>query len=274
MELIIDKLVKIYFSPTLSTENIVHSIAKGWNISEQRTINLNSLEQRHNVKFNIEPSEAVILGIPVYEERIPDLLYPVLTKVRGSRNPMILVVTYGNISAGIALKQLSKMMRNQGFKIIAAASFIGEHSFSHEEIKIASGRPDSKDMEKAELLGKQIFQKIDKTEKIENLPELSIKGELRAMGKLLPRHSELTFAHSPVIDPNLCKKCKKCLEVCPVNAIDPETLKSRDKLCIRCFACVKLCPNNARKIIYKKPVLVKTVLKQLGKKRKEPEIYI
>ena len=94
------------------------------------------------------------------------------------------------------------------------------------------------------------------------------------MGKLLPRHSELTFAHSPVIDPNLCQNCKKCLEVCPVNAIDPETLKSRDKLCIRCFACVKLCPNHARKIIYKKPVLVKTVLKQLGKKRKEPEIYI
>jgi len=274
MELMIDKLVKIYFSPTLSTENIVHSIAKGWNVSEQRTICLNSLEQRHNLKFNIGPTEAVILGIPVYEERIPDLLYPVLSKVRGSGHPMVLLATYGNISAGIALKQLSKMMRNQGFKIIAAASFIGEHSFSHEEIKIASGRPDSKDMEKAILLGKQIFQKIDKTEKIENLPELNIKGELRAMGKLLPRHSELTFAHSPVIDPNLCKKCKKCLEFCPVNAIDPETLKSRDKLCIRCFACVKLCPNNARKIIYKKPVFVKTALKQLGKKRKEPEIYI
>lgn len=274
MQLIIDRLVNMYFSPTHSTEKIVYTIAKSWGVPEQRTINISTLTQRHNFKFNIQPNEAIILGIPVYEERIPDLLYPVLTKVRGSGHPMILVVTYGNISAGIALKQLSRMMKNQGFKIIAAASFIGEHSFSQEEIKIASGRPDSKDMEKAELLGKQISQKIKNVEKIENLPEINIKGELRAMGKLLPRHSELTFAHSPIIDPNLCKKCKKCLEVCPVNAIDPETLKSRDKLCIRCFACVKLCPNNARKIIYKKPVLVKTVLKQLGKKRKEPEIYI
>jgi ferredoxin len=91
---------------------------------------------------------------------------------------------------------------------------------------------------------------------------------------LLPRHSEITFAYSPVVDSALCKKCKKCLEVCPVNAIDPDNLKSRDKLCIRCFACVKFCPNNARKVIFKKPVLVKNTLKQLSKKRREPEIYI
>ncbi len=272
--MIIDKLVKVFFSPTRSTEKIVHAIAKGWGIAEQKTINLNSLEQRHNFKFNIQPSEAVILGIPVYEERIPNLLYPVLSKIRGQDQPMILVVTYGNISAGIALKQITKIMRSQGFKIIAAANFIGEHAFSQENLKIAFGRPDRQDIEKAELLGKQIQQKIESTEKIKNIPELKIKGELLPMSKLLPRHSEIIFTHAPVIDSQLCQHCRKCLEICPVNAIDPDTLISRDKLCIRCFACVKLCPNNARRITYKKPVLVKTVLKKLGKKRKEPEIYI
>jgi ferredoxin len=243
-------------------------------VPEQRNINLNSLAERHNFKLELQSDEAIILGIPVYEERIPDLLYPVLSKIKGKDQLMVLIVIYGNISAGIALKQLTKIMTNQGFNIIAAASFIGEHSFSYKDFKIAAGRPDNEDLEIAKSFGRQIKDKIESIENIDNMVELNIKGELSSVGKLLPRHSELTFAHAPIIDFNLCKKCKKCLEICPVNAIDPENLRSRDKLCIRCFACVKLCPNNARKVVYKNPVLVKTVLKKLGKKRKEPEIYI
>jgi len=272
--LIIDKLIKICFSPTNSTQKIVYIIAEEWGIPKQININLNSLEERHNFKLKIQPDEAVILGIPVYEERIPDLLYPVLTNLKGNGQQIVLVATYGNISGGIALKQLARIMRYQDFKIIAAATFIGEHSFSYKDFKIAAGRPDNEDLEIAKSFGRQIKDKIESIENLDNIAELNIKGELTSVGKLLPRHSELTFAHAPIIDFNLCKKCKKCLEICPVNAIDPENLRSRDKLCIRCFACVKLCPNNARKVVYKKPVLIKTVLKKLGKKRKEPEIYI
>lgn len=272
--MIINKLVKVYFSPTQNTEKIVSAIAESWGINEQKTINLNSLKQRHDFKSNIQSDEAMILGIPVYEERIPSLLYPVLSKIKGKGQPIVIIATYGNISVGIALKQLTEMMRKQGFKIIAAASFIGEHSFSYKDFKIAAGRPDVKDLEKARLFGKQISQKITNINKIENIPKLNIKSKLRAMGKLLPRHSEVIFTHAPFLDSSLCQNCKKCLEVCPVNAIDKENLKSREKLCIRCFGCVKLCPNSARKTIYKKPILVRNTLKRLGKKRREPDIYI
>ena len=267
-------MINVYFSPTHTTKKIVSAIAESWGINEQKIINLNSLTQRHNFKFNIQSDEAMILGIPVYNERIPDLLYPALSKIKGNGQPMVIIATYGNISAGITLKQLTELMRKQGFKIIAAASFIGEHSFSRDDTKIAPERPDVKDLEKARLFGKQISQKIASIDKIENIPELNIKGKLRAMGKLLPRHSEVIFTCAPFLDSNLCQNCKKCLDVCPVNAIDKKNLKSREKLCIRCFACVKFCPNNARKIIYKKPIIVKHALKKLGKKRSEPEIYI
>jgi len=271
---IIDKLIKIYFSPTHSTERIINSIVKGWGVSEQRTINLNSLKQRHNFKFSIQPTDAVILGMPVYEERIPDLLYPALSKIRGQGHPIVLVVTYGNISAGISLKQLNKIMNFHGFRTIAAASFIGEHAFSQGNFKIAPGRPDNQDLKIAESLGKQIREKTEQIQLTGEIKDLDIEGELLPMGKLLPKHSEIFLTHAPVIDKNFCKNCRKCLEACPVNAIDLISLQSREKLCIRCFACVKSCPNGARKIIYKKPVLVKTALKKLGKKRKEPKIYI
>ena len=272
--MLINKLLKIYFSPTHSTEKIILAVARGWGISEQRTINLNSLEQRHNFKFNLNANEAVILGIPTYEERIPSILYPALWKIRGNNNAMVLVVTYGNISAGITLQQLSKMMSHQGFKIIAAANFISEHAFSHGEIRIAPGRPDVLDLEKAEQLGKQVQQKIESSKDLKIIPDLNIRGELLPVSKLLPKHSEILFTHAPQIIPELCQNCRKCLEVCPVKAIDPHSLKSREKLCIRCFACVKLCPHHARKIIFKQPLLAKTFLKRIGRKRKEPEIYI
>ncbi|MDD4362820.1 MAG: EFR1 family ferrodoxin [Atribacterota bacterium] len=270
----INKLVKIYFSPTHSTEKIINAIAKGWNIPNQKNISLNSLIERHNFNPDIQINEAILLGIPVYEERIPSLLYPALIKMKGLGQPIVLVVTYGNISAGIALQQLKKMMQFQGFKIIAAASFIGEHSFSYQDIKIADGRPDKKDLILAESFGKQIKEKIEQNEGMENINNLEIKGELLTFNRVLPKHSELLITHAPVIDKNICQKCKKCLAVCPMNAIDPISLKSREKLCIRCFACVKLCPFSARKISYKKMPLIKSALKIIGKKRKEPKIYL
>jgi ferredoxin len=272
--LLINKLLLIYFSPTHSTAQIVQAMARGWNIPEQRTINLNSIKQRHNFQFTLKPSEAVILGIPTYQERIPNLLYPVLHKIIGNNDPMVLVATYGNISAGITLRELYKLMSHQGFKIIAAANFISEHSFFQGEIKIASGRPDQQDLEKAELFGKQIRQKMEATENLEKVPELNIKGKLLTINKLLPEYSELLFSHAPQIDVQLCQHCRKCLEACPVNAINPNNLKSRDKLCIHCMACVKTCPAQARKIVYKKQWLTKAWLNIVGKKRKEPVIYI
>jgi len=272
--LLINKLLLIYFSPTNSTSQIVQAIARGWEITEQRTLNLNSLKQRHNFQFTLKPSEAVILGIPTYQERIPNLLYPVLHKIIGNNDPMVLVVTYGNISAGITLKQLYKLMSHQGFKIIAAANFISEHSFSHGEIKIASGRPDQRDLEKAELFGKQIRQKTEAIENLDKVPELNIKEKLLTINKLLPEYSEMLFPYAPQIDAQLCQHCRKCLEACPVNAINPNNLKSRDKLCIHCMACVKTCPTQARKIVYKNPWLAKILLNIVGKKRKEPVIYI
>lgn len=272
--MIIDKIVNIYFSPTHSTEKIVNSILKGMGIGDQRVINLNSLKQRYSVRFHFLPSEVVILGIPVYEERIPTLLYPVLYKIKGQHQLMILVVTYGNISPGIALKQLYGIMSDQGFKITAAASFIGEHSFSVADTKFAPGRPDNQDLKKAVLFGEQIHKKIKSAKKIEDIQELHIGGKLLSMGRFLPKHSEMLFAHAPDINQQLCQRCYQCLESCPVNAIDSFSLKSREKLCIRCFACVRHCPTNARKVVFKRAILVRTLLKKLAKKRKEPKIYI
>lgn len=270
----VNNIVKIFFSPTRSTEKIVNVVTQYWENENQRIVNLNSIKHRYNFSLTLQENELVFLGIPVYEGKIPNLLYPVLYKIRGKGHPIVLIVTYGNINPGIAIKQLYAMMKRQGFNIIAAGIFVGEHSFSYGETKIASGRPDKKDIEQASLFGLQIKQKLASTNQVIPISESSIRGYLPVFDKLLPTCREILFPSAPIIQKDICKRCGKCLDVCPVDAINPEDYGSKYKLCIKCFACVKFCPNNARKIIYKKPVFLKTILKQMGEKRKEPEIYI
>ncbi len=49
----------------------------------------------------------------------------------------------------------------------------------------------------------------------------------------------------PVIDHNLCNKCRSCENVCPAKAI--EGFNINHKNCIRCYCCFEVCPQNAIK---------------------------
>ena len=52
------------------------------------------------------------------------------------------------------------------------------------------------------------------------------------------------------IDENKCKKCFKCIAVCPVkfcNTINDEFISVNHDLCIFCGKCIVACPHNARK---------------------------
>lgn len=46
-----------------------------------------------------------------------------------------------------------------------------------------------------------------------------------------------------------CKDCNKCVDVCPVGAIDIATKISNYATCIRCGECIDICENDARRMI-------------------------
>ncbi|MGM0608466.1 MAG: indolepyruvate ferredoxin oxidoreductase subunit alpha [Candidatus Muiribacteriota bacterium] len=50
-----------------------------------------------------------------------------------------------------------------------------------------------------------------------------------------------------IIDSDLCIKCGKCYEICPVEAVDKvdELYKVNDSKCINCLACERECPAQA-----------------------------
>lgn len=263
----------IYFSPTGTTKKIITSIVKGMGIVCNNPIDLTFPKVRNTIAPQID-GDIVVIGVPVYEETIPKMIYPFLTSLKGSEKPVVLVAVYGNIGDGIVLNELDYITKNAGFKVVAAGSFIGEHSFSTKEVPIEEGRPNYEDLSKAEEFGRSIIRKLQKTEDLNDTFLEIPQGKLPIIAKVLPRNSARIFTKTPFADMSKCNNCGVCVKLCPMNAINKDTLKINEDECIRCFSCVKRCPKKARKIIYKPRFLVCKILRVKSKIKKTPQIYL
>jgi hypothetical protein len=83
-----------------------------------------------------------------------------LESIRGLDTPAVLVVVYGNRAYEKALMELDAFAIPHGLKVIAGATFIGEHSYSTDKCPIADGRPNESDLDYAEDFGKKIMEKF------------------------------------------------------------------------------------------------------------------
>ena len=153
------------------------------------------------------------------------------------------------------------MATENGFNVVATAGFIGEHSYSYiTKFDIAVNRPDDKDLSIAEKFGQDIGHKIFdgyivKTEPLGNRPYQE------------GRVSQLIAVETL----DSCIECGKCMDVCPVAAIDLK-FKSNPEVCIMCGACGKVCPIGAKISTVDK---VLTSAKRLSLlERKEPVTFI
>ena len=255
----------IYFSPTQSTKKILNAIADGINISFREEVDLTFAAFNGEQQENIE--DVAIIGVPVYSGRIPEIAISRMNGIKGNGIPAIIIVLYGNREFEDALMELKDFAENMGFNVIAAASFIGEHSLSSKEQPIAYGRPDILDIEKAVKLGRRIKEKI--TAQIFNKTEIVVAGHYPYKErKPKPIITLVTIEKR-------CIACNKCIHVCPVAAIPSDNpLITDGAKCLRCSACIRVCPQSARLIT---DSLSKEIAKRLFdtcKIRKEPEYFI
>lgn len=271
--MIINSATIIYFSPTGTTKKIINSIVRGMDIICSNLFDLTSSKVRNAAAPQID-GDIVLIGVPVYEERIPKMLYPFLNSLKSNKKPVVIVAVYGNIGDGIVLNELNFITKNSGFKLVAAGSFIGEHSFSTKDVPIEEGRPNYEDLRKAEEFGRNIMRKMEKIGDINDVLLEIPQGKLPLIAKILPKNSARIFTKTPIANMNICNNCGACAKLCPMNAINKDTLKINENECIRCFCCVKRCPKKARQIIYKPKFLVSNILKAKSKIKKNPQIYL
>jgi len=269
----VKRVIQVYFSPTDSTKKIIKEITKGMEIDNSVEYDLTKLENRENLQLKLKKDDLLLVGVPVYEEQVPKILKPILEHIKGNNQLAITIAVYGNIGYGITLGQLNKTFRENGFNILGSAAFIGEHSFSNPNLKIADNRPDSDDLRKAEIFGRNMANKVYHFNTKENIKKINVEGDLPLISKILPQGSINMFAGIPEVDNVKCNKCGICSQACPVQAIENKEFQVKADDCIRCFACVKKCPQQARNIEIKKKIIAKNFLKFKGSQRKEPDFF-
>ncbi len=228
----------LYFSPTQGTKKIVREIAQeiaqGMDATKDIIEYDITLPSNRESGMTFDQDDLVIVGVPVYAGRVPGFLVPFFEKIHGQRTWVVPVVSYGNRAYDDALLELKDLFEHNGFISLAAGAFVGEHSYSDA---IASGRPNTGDLNFACNFGQMIAKKLSK--------ELTPLGEVPGAYPYKPKKPGTLMAP---ITTEECNNCSICVRQCPMAAINQEDVRSVDStLCIHCNACVKACPQGAKR---------------------------
>ena len=239
------RVTALYFSPTHGTRAYVRAVAAAIP-GEHREVDLTRPEERRK-EYHFTENDLVILGVPVYYGRVPEV-EGLLDGLHGGNTPVILLAVYGNRLIDDALVELSDLCVARGFRTLAAGSFVAPHTFS---AKVGKGRPSEADLAAAAELGRRAADK------------LSGAWEPPALPGNRPYRDFQRAPFYPEGDGS-CTGCGACAAVCPNHVIEvvPEhkrkpvvlcqnkdkgaqTRKACTAGCIGCMKCAKACPREA-----------------------------
>lgn len=246
----------IVFSPTGTSRRVADVIVRGFGAEDVRPVDVTYLPAAPAV---LPREAAALFAVPVYGGHVAPLALRRIGEIRGEGTPALLVVLYGNRSAGCALRELAEAVQARGFVPIAAAACIGEHSYSTKRYPIAAGRPDAQDLAEAEAFGRRTAERlvaIPHPAAIDagrlRLPRNSFTSTFRFVRFVLDyrrKQKKHPVKVLPVTDATRCTHCGRCATLCPTQAIEcGNELYTDPSRCIKCAACVKGCPFDARSL--------------------------
>ena len=262
----------LWFSPTGTTKRIVSEIAKAVvNETGSKLCEVDiTLPQKRTEVLAFAKEQLVIFGLPVYAGRVPNVLLEYLYSIKGNGAKVIAVVLYGNRHFDNALIELTEILKQDGFQVIGAGSFIGEHSFSKT---LAAGRPDEEDIALARKLAKVAVKRWQD----ENLVVTNIPGDSSLLEYYRPRKKSGEAIDIRKVKPKVnekCNKCGSCVTLCPMGSITGGDVKAYQGICIKCGACTKGCPQQARYIDDEGYLYHKRELEKECAEAKKSAIYI
>lgn len=269
------KINTMYFSPTGTTKKIVYGIADKLleNMKMKTTakdIDFTLPEARKESVFFMK-DDVVIIGVPVYAGRVPNVMLKYLNTINSNGALAISVVVYGNRNYDDALIELKDILELNGFIVIAGGAFIGEHSFSKT---LGKDRPDEKDMAIASDFGDKIYKKLMAQDKVGTIV---VNGNTPYKKYYMPKDKNGSPVDIRKVTPKTnsnCIDCKLCVSLCPMGSIDDKDVSRLNGICIKCGACIKKCPAQAKYYDDEGYLRHKYELEINFVHRREPELFI
>ena len=269
------KINTMYFSATDTTKKVVCGIGKEILENIDRKITINNIDftlpavREKIVSFTEQ--DVVIIGVPVYAGRVPNILLKYLKSIIGNGALAIPVVVYGNRNYDDALIELKDILELNDFKVIGGGAFIGEHAFSKI---LAKNRPDEEDMDIVSDFANQIYTKLITQDKIQTVV---ITGNNPYRKYYIPKNKDGIAVDIRKVTPKTngnCNSCKICANICPMGSIDFEDVSKLNGICIKCGACIKKCPMNAKYYDNENYLIHKQELEVDFAYRRQPELFI
>lgn len=171
----------------------------------------------------------------VHGARLPLLaserLSSVFSDLPKRKTAAVAVSVYGDIILGTALKQLVNLMAKNGFNVVGAGAFIGEHSmrkYTGAEAGETEGRPDEADLAVAKEFGALVRQKGlngSDISSIKDIQSAKVPFKFKFVRTIGPR-ARKRFLGPIEVDANKCSKCSACVKVCPVGCNPYLTISS------------------------------------------------
>lgn len=262
----------LYYSPTNTTKTICNAVAAGMGSDNPLIMDITLPDKRSDIIVNLNTLlnkiDHLIIGAPVYSGKLPLKVVECLKTLNGAGKKSTAIVLYGNRDYGIALYNMVEILLQNDFDVIAAGTFIGQHSYSNI-VPVAMGRPDESDKDKARKFGAQILHS-SKTLSLKDIPlQIDMHSKSKKYSSFKPSYNE-----------KLCIKCGRCGKTCPSGILSSDTGKylnqSAKKFCIGCMACVNNCKPKARflKVNPIVQIVIKRILGQASLERKEPVMII
>lgn len=243
------KVWAVYFSATDTTKKVVLSIADETAklLGAEREDYDFTLPAMRTNGFAAANDDLVIFGTPVYAGRVPNVLLKYLATIQGNGALAVPVVLFGNRNFDDGLIELRDILENAGFHTVAAAAFVGEHSFSKT---LAAGRPDAEDMKEAVSFAAKVVEKVRGLSEDAVLEPVPVEGTPHPYrGYYQPRDRKGVSIDIRKVKPltsDACDDCKLCADVCPMGSINRDNVREFTGICIKCGACIKKCPKQAK----------------------------
>ena len=247
------KWIIAHFSPTGGIKRVADAIAAGFSVPVAE-MDLTKADSA----FSLGERDGLMAVLPVFAGRVPQIALERLSALKGSGQKAVAVVVYGNREFDDALLETRDALEANGFRVIAAAAFIAEHSMLRS---IANRRPDAEDEALCRQFAADVMAKADDAAPVQvpgNTPYKELKPS----------------AFHPAASES-CVKCGVCAQQCPVGAIpmdDPS--QTNNDLCINCMRCVEICPQNCRALPEGFRNMITQMLNQNAAGYKKPVVFL
>lgn len=183
------------------------------------------------VGMRVSPADTCIIAVPCFSGRVPPVIADRIASLRGSGAKALVIATFGNRAYEDSLLELCDLAEAAGFHVTGAAAVAAQHSLAP---LIGSGRPDARDL-------KEVVDFARQAAAYEGTAHAEPPGH-----RPYRPYNRLGYAPGPT---QTCVQCRRCAEVCPVDAIQKRRGVPADiSKCLGCMTCVESCPHQCRQL--------------------------